>query len=1119
MADEVWLDVLPSMNGFAQALTRGANQAAQSAGQQSGRQYSNAFAGGAQGAADGVVKELESAQKQSAGLVQKLAGQVSTARQTQQKSAADLLTAEQRLADATSKYGEESNQAQAAALRLEAARSKAEDATRRFESAENALKEEQRTHRAVTEQLTAAQADLSDEVREAPGLWGKLGDALSGARGKAKSFGDTAGGMATKVAGAVGGVALLTGAFFGAVESESVVDRLNASLAATPVQAEIYGAATGNLYANAFGENMQDVTTSVDAVVSSMAGMRDASAADIEQITGYAMNLAKTFEVDVAEATSTAGIMMKTGLASDATTAMDLIAGAMNQVPAQMRGEILPVMSEYSKHFATLGIDGETAMGLIVAASQDGAIGMDKVGDSLKEISIRTATLDTNAVKAYESIGLSASDMASAMAQGGEVGSAAFAKTIAGLQSIKDPAAQAQAAIALFGTPLEDLGTDQIPAFLAQMSAGTGTLDGFAGSSAALGDTLNNNTGTSLAMVQRSFEGMLTNGITPLLGPLNGFLQWAANTPGVMTAVAVALGIVAVAWAAVTLAASPWLALGVGIALVIGGIILAVQNWGSIVDWLAGAWGGFISWIGGVMTAYRDTWVAVWSTITGWVTDKWNGMIAGIVGLWTNKLKPTLDAVGLGARLLYETYVQPALDNIGGAWDRTMSGLKSVWENILKPVFDTIASIVKGDLPGAFEHGTKAIRGIWDGIKGIAAKPINFVIDTVYNNGLRKAFNFVAKALPGVSQLEELDTIPAYAKGGLHKGGWALVGEQGPELVNFSNPGRVYTAAQTAEALADGGQLSPEQMAAAAGRNPSEAVLPMGGWWEDIKAGAAQAWGAATQWVRGGLASAAGLVLNPIKDGLAGLIPGGGLPAMGRGASAKAIDSTLSWLRGEDAKAAAEGMAVYNGPLGAFHRPSKGPITSGYGPRWGSFHTGIDIAGGGPTYAALPGVVQRVGWNSVPGKTGIGIYLNHGPGLWTYYGHNPVGGPQVKVGQQVKAGQHIGYQGATGNVTGVHTHFEVHRGRVNGTVNPAAYLYDDGGVLQPGVTTVVNKTRQPEAILTNPQWQAVQRLAVEGEGGDTYITVTVDAKDLAGLRALEDFVTMARRQGRQKKGS
>jgi hypothetical protein len=41
------------------------------------------------------------------------------------------------------------------------------------------------------------------------------------------------------------------------------------------------------------------------------------------------------------------------------------------------------------------------------------------------------------------------------------------------------------------------------------------------------------------------------------------------------------------------------------------------------------------------------------------------------------------------------------------------------------------------------------------------------------------------------------NTIPAFATGGSYAGGVALVGEQGPELINFNQPGQVFDASQT----------------------------------------------------------------------------------------------------------------------------------------------------------------------------------------------------------------------------------------------------------------------------------------------------------------------------------
>src|SRR5690606_38936124 len=106
-------------------------------------------------------------------------------------------------------------------------------------------------------------------------------------------------------------------------------------------------------------------------------------------------------------------------------------------------------------------------------------------------------------------------------------------------------------------------------------------------------------------------------------------------------------------------------------------------------------------------------------------------------------------------------------------------------------------------------------------------------------------------------------------------------------------------------------------------------------------------------------------------------------------------------------------------------KPSSGVITSRYGPRWGRVHEGIDIAAGAAgaaIKAAWNGVVQKTGWNIGPGRTGIGALLNHG-NRWSYYGHMRPGSLGVQPGQKVKAGQQIGWQGTTGNSTGVHLHF------------------------------------------------------------------------------------------------
>jgi murein DD-endopeptidase MepM/ murein hydrolase activator NlpD len=114
--------------------------------------------------------------------------------------------------------------------------------------------------------------------------------------------------------------------------------------------------------------------------------------------------------------------------------------------------------------------------------------------------------------------------------------------------------------------------------------------------------------------------------------------------------------------------------------------------------------------------------------------------------------------------------------------------------------------------------------------------------------------------------------------------------------------------------------------------------------------------------------------------------------------------------------------------------PVSGPITSGFGWRWGRMHEGIDIgaACGTPIRAAASGTVVYAGWMDGYGNITI---IDHGGGFATAYGHQSaiyVGGGSVSQGQT------IGAVGSTGHSTGCHLHFEV---RVNGTpVDPLGYL-------------------------------------------------------------------------------
>ena len=113
-------------------------------------------------------------------------------------------------------------------------------------------------------------------------------------------------------------------------------------------------------------------------------------------------------------------------------------------------------------------------------------------------------------------------------------------------------------------------------------------------------------------------------------------------------------------------------------------------------------------------------------------------------------------------------------------------------------------------------------------------------------------------------------------------------------------------------------------------------------------------------------------------------------------------------------------------------------ITSRFGSRSGSYHTGLDVAtdSGVPIHAVASGTVTQAGWN---GSYGNMVTVDHGNGVETWYAH--CSSIYVSVGDTVETGDTIAAVGSTGNSTGPHLHIEV---RVDGVAqDPQDYLYNE----------------------------------------------------------------------------
>lgn len=380
-------------------------------------------------------------------------------------------------------------------------------------------------------------AGLADAKQEAKKGGEKIGEEIVDESSKEVEAGGSklksAVGAMVAAAG-VGGVIAM--GISDSLEKEALGDKLAAQLNLNPEQAAAAGRAAGNLYADAYGDSLEQVNDAVGAVWSTLGDDLGPAEDALERATGKALDLATAFGVDVQRAVSSAGILISSGLARDVDHAFDLMAAGMQEMPAHLREELLEATDEYGQFFSSLGISGERAFGMLTAAASDGMYGIDKTGDALKELTIRATDMSATSVEAYEAAGLGAESMSAAFLAGGDQAADAFTMLIEGLLGIEDPVLRANSAIALFGAPIEDLGTADIPKFLGSLTDMGGGLGEVEGRMDSLGDTLNDNAKTKLTAFSRSMrqnvsgfiDGKVLPAITSLPGPLDavgmGFL-------------------------------------------------------------------------------------------------------------------------------------------------------------------------------------------------------------------------------------------------------------------------------------------------------------------------------------------------------------------------------------------------------------------------------------------------------------------------------------------------------------------------------------------------------------------------------------------------------------------
>ncbi|WP_327162866.1 hypothetical protein [Streptomyces zaomyceticus] len=556
----------------------------------------------------------------------------------------------------------------------------------------------------------------------------------------------------------------------GAMDIAEAEHKLQNQLGLTSVEAERAGGIAGDVFSSGFGESLEEVTTALGGVHSGIGELGTFTDAELQDMSESALALAKTFEVDVAEATGAVGQLMKTGLVKDATEGFDLVTKAMQQVPAELRGDLLPTIQEYSTQFRRVGLDGQTSMGLLAQAVKAGARDLDQVADGIGQFGERALAGGTAVDEAFKSIGLSSKDMSALIGKGGDSAEKALQMTMDALRGTSDEQVKLNAAAELFGDPANVMGEALFALDPATAAAASG-MDKAAGSSKGLTDAMADSPTQQMNEAMRTLQTTLGETFLPILKTVSSFIVEHKDTikewlPIVLLLV-VALGLMAAAIWIVNIAmmANPVGLIIAGIVALIAIVVVLVMKWDEVQKALVAYW-----------EQIKADAIRVWDAIAAFFTAAWDKTVEDVLRVWTwitGFLTAAWDKTKADAVRVW-TWITGFLT---AAWDKTKADAVRVWSAITGWISDQWNSLVSFiriavDQIGGF------FGGMWDGITTGLKTALNAAIWMI--NQAIEGINVLisgANMVPGVN-IPFIPYIPFLAEGGITTGPTlAMIGE------------------------------------------------------------------------------------------------------------------------------------------------------------------------------------------------------------------------------------------------------------------------------------------------------------------------------------------------------
>ncbi|HCA85328.1 MAG TPA: hypothetical protein DEQ61_07425 [Streptomyces sp.] len=567
----------------------------------------------------------------------------------------------------------------------------------------------------------------------------------SGAQGAADDVEGSLGGIQAAAAGAaVGG--LFAMGLANAMDTAEATTKLTDQLGLTEAEAARAGQVAGDVFSAGWGNSVGEVTESLGGVISAMGDLGDFTDQELTDMTKSAQRLATSMEVDVADAAGAAGQMVKQGLVKDGEEAFDVLTAAAREFPKTMRADIPQVIADYGKHFQRLGLDAQTAFGMMSQYVEAGGRDIDQAGDVIHEFARITSEESGKAAAAFEALGLDASGMLADIHKGGEPAKQALGATLEALRGVKDPAEQSALAVELF-SDMAGEGADALWEMDPATAAASGGMADVAGASEDANAAFEGSPAQQMKSAMSTLATTLGVALLPALLAVSDFFKEHPTLIKVLVPIlaglALAIGLAVLAqWAWNTaLWAFPGTWIVAGIIALIAIIILIVVYWDEIAAATGRAWDWITAKLGEAWTWIKTKVGQVWDWVTTKISNAWT---------WIT------DRVDSGVQMLMSFIGRLA----------AIPGKVSAW-------FGDVVDYVRS-LPGKI---SRAAGGMWDGIVSSFKSAVNRIIGAW--NGL--SFTIGGGSIMGISVPSltlSTPNIPYLAEGGITTGPTlAMIGE------------------------------------------------------------------------------------------------------------------------------------------------------------------------------------------------------------------------------------------------------------------------------------------------------------------------------------------------------